>query len=91
MLGTLDDVPFHQASGQMHVAMRAQSIGRIELIALGAIKSVGLLAMVKTENVGDTELVRSTGSNPAFGIGLGLRGADARLTPYFPLRSWRLT
>ena len=84
--------PFHQALGQMNIAVGAQSVGRVERALLGAIECVGLLAVVEADYICRAEIGRRTSFDPARSIGTGMRGAgQPRSRAALDAGSWRLT
>ena len=82
MLGTLDELSLDQAEGKMNIAVGAQSVGRVELAILGAIEGVGLLAVIKADDVSTAQIGSGTSFDPAFRVRIALGGVTGFVRTY---------
>ena len=68
MLGAFDLLVFHQAVGEMDIAVRAQSIRGIEFAFVVSVNGIGLLAVIKALDIGSAEIGGGTNTNPTLRI-----------------------
>ena len=72
VLRTFDDLPFHKTIRKVRVAMRAQTIGRMQAAFIITRQSIGSSPMVKANNILPFQIRCRTNLKPALLVRRGI-------------------